>query len=444
MSGVLIFFLFPALLARAEEPVVVVIDPGHGGDNLGAEYEEYTEKDMTMTVALAMKEELETYDDVVVYLTREGDESMTIKDRALFAKEKNADFLFCLHFNSSVHHQIYGAEVWVSAFGEYYVKGRQFGEISMQLFEEMGLFNRGIKTRLNDSGDNYYGILRYCTQLGVPAALIEHCHLDQENDQPFYQQGEEQLILFGQKDGEAAAKYLGLKSSLTGADYSDYPKVQVALQEVTEPDTTEPEECSITLLDLDESAGTVTVSMSARDSGSYIQYYGYSLDGGETYSQLWGWPRTSWDSSEPEYVFTVELPFEQDIALRAIAYNGYDRTTESNILSIPALSAPSQEQEALAEGEEASAEEENGAEQGETPTGEASSKADYREIVFEAGDTTVIPDGNNGGDTGGETAGQEKLFLIALIVLISLLMALILYALVRMLFRLTGSNRKRR
>ena len=41
------------------EQVVVVIDPGHGGENLGGEYEDYTEKEMTMVVANAMKEELE-------------------------------------------------------------------------------------------------------------------------------------------------------------------------------------------------------------------------------------------------------------------------------------------------------------------------------------------------------------------------------------------------
>ena len=36
----------PAVTANAQEerPVRVVIDPGHGGENLGAQYEDYTEK----------------------------------------------------------------------------------------------------------------------------------------------------------------------------------------------------------------------------------------------------------------------------------------------------------------------------------------------------------------------------------------------------------------
>ena len=109
-----------------------MIDPGHGGENLGAQVDGYTEKEMTMIVAKAMKKELENYDNVVVYLTRESDQELSLEERAQFAKDRNADFLFCLHFNSSVNHNLYGSEVWVSAFGEYYSKGRSFAEINMR------------------------------------------------------------------------------------------------------------------------------------------------------------------------------------------------------------------------------------------------------------------------------------------------------------------------
>lgn len=141
--------------AKAQEPIVIVIDPGHGGENRGGEYEQYVEKEMTPIVAAAMKEELEKYENVTVYLTHEQDVDMSIKDRVLFAKEKEADFLFCLHFNMSVNHNLFGAEVWVPATGEYYAKGRSFAEIEMEAFRELGLYSRGIKTRLNDQGENY-------------------------------------------------------------------------------------------------------------------------------------------------------------------------------------------------------------------------------------------------------------------------------------------------
>ena len=97
------FFLFGLWNIRgyAAKPIVVVLDPGHGGENLGAQYDGYTEKDLTMAVASAMEEELKKYDGIEVYVTRQGDEDMSLKERADFAASKNADFLFCLHFNTS-------------------------------------------------------------------------------------------------------------------------------------------------------------------------------------------------------------------------------------------------------------------------------------------------------------------------------------------------------
>ena len=50
----------PAVKVHAE-PVKIVIDPGHGGTNLGAQYNGFTEKYMTMVVANAMAEELKKY-----------------------------------------------------------------------------------------------------------------------------------------------------------------------------------------------------------------------------------------------------------------------------------------------------------------------------------------------------------------------------------------------
>ncbi len=329
--------------AEAARSIVIVIDPGHGGENLGGEYNEYTEKDMTPIVAAAMKEELEKYQEVEVYLTREADVDMTIKDRALFAAEKNADFLFCLHFNMSVNHNLFGSEVWVPATGTYYTKGYSFAEIQMQAFTDLGLYSRGIKTRINDRNENYYGILRYCTQEGIPSALIEHCHLDHPKDQPFYQQStEEQLKEFGVMDATAVAKYFHLKSDILGVDYSDYPVSEIPVPEgIVRPDATEPEVCTIEVTNINTQTGEVTVHMNAEDSDSYILYYDYSIDGGNTYSGLTEWPRPNqWNQSLPDNTFTITVPFDQTIELRVNAYNGFDVWTESDILSIDPIPDP--------------------------------------------------------------------------------------------------------
>lgn len=329
--------------SMAARPIIIVIDPGHGGENLGGEYHEYTEKDMTPIVAAAMKEELEKYEGVEVYLTHETDMDMSIKDRAHFAAEKNADFLFCLHFNMSVNHNLFGSEVWVPATGEYFSKGYAFAEIQMKEFTDLGLYSRGIKTRINDRNENYYGILRYCSAEGIPSALIEHCHLDHPKDQPFYQpETEEQLKEFGRMDAAAVAKYFHLKSDILGVDYSDYPVSDIPIPEgIVRPDETEPEICTIEVTDMNTQTGEITVHMNAKDSDSYILYYNYSLNGGNTYSDLTEWPRPDeWNKSLSENTFTVTVPFDQEIELRAMAYNGFDVWTESEILHIDPIPDP--------------------------------------------------------------------------------------------------------
>ena len=79
------------------ERVVIVIDPGHGGDNEGTLEGPAQEKKMTMVTALAMYEELTKYDNVDVYLTHTDDVTMSLADRAQFAADRNADFLFSIH-----------------------------------------------------------------------------------------------------------------------------------------------------------------------------------------------------------------------------------------------------------------------------------------------------------------------------------------------------------
>ncbi len=319
--------------AQEERPVRVVIDPGHGGENLGAQYEDYTEKEMTMIVAQAMKEELEQYQGIEVYLTREGDAELSLKERAEYAAQMDTDFLFCLHFNMSEHHTLFGAECWVSAFGENYSKGYSFASAEMELLTEKGLYSRGIKTRLNDKGTDYYGIIRQAVELDVPCVLIEHCHLDQANDQPYYDHGEK-LREFGRLDATAVAQYFGLYSETLQKDFRTYQRVEVAVPEnVMRPDETEPEECAIELVEQDAESGDVTIRVTASDAESGMLYYNYSYDGGQHYSELIRWPDRTADS----FTVTIEIPLGTAPVLSVNAYNGYDLYTTSNELSLPAV-----------------------------------------------------------------------------------------------------------
>lgn len=326
-----VFSLFPAKTVCAE-PVRIVIDPGHGGENLGAQYNGYTEKYMTMVVANAMAEELRKYEGVEVYLTRTEDKDLSLQQRADYAKEVNADFLFCLHFNMSERHTLYGMEVWVSAFGNCYAEGKGFGELCLNELGTLDLYRRGVKTRLDDSSLDYYGIIRHCREYGIPSAIIEHCHMDNREDAGRFETTEAMKRL-GVLDATAAAKYYGLYSPTLGVDYRKYekPKVKVP-SEVMEPDSTEPVNVSLTCLRTKPETGEVNILLTGEDPESGLLYYDYSINGGLSYSGL-----QKWGENGGELECTLKVPLDQDIALKCRIYNGYDLDTETETVEIAAL-----------------------------------------------------------------------------------------------------------
>lgn len=340
ISGSILYAQEPEALSAADaetdmeqENIVIVIDPGHGGENLGGQYEDYTEKEMTIVVACAMKEELEKYEGITVFLTRTGDQELSLEERCAYAESVNADFLFCLHFNLSEYHTLFGAECWVSAFGENYSKGYGFASIEIDMLQELGLYSRGIKTRLNKKGIDYYGIIRHATERDIPCVLIEHCHLDQENDKPFYDH-DEKLKEFGKLDATAVAKYFRLHSEELGVDYSDHQNVNVAVpSHVVAPDRTEPDICMIDVLDQNMENGDVTVQVSAADYDSGMLYYAYSYDNGQNFSQLQRWP----DRSQDTFSFTLRVPPHIVPQIVVNGYNGYDLYTASNMISLPSM-----------------------------------------------------------------------------------------------------------
>ena len=51
---------------------------------------------------------------IKIIMTRETDKNLGLRDRALMAKNNNADLFLCIHFNASVAHNARGVETLVS------------------------------------------------------------------------------------------------------------------------------------------------------------------------------------------------------------------------------------------------------------------------------------------------------------------------------------------
>lgn len=311
-------------------PIVVIIDPGHGGENAGAIYGGYIEKTLTLNTALAMKEELEKYQGVEVYLTRESDVCLDLGERAEFAEEKNADILLSLHYNMSEYHKLYGAECYVSAFGSYYAIGKDFSDIEMELLTDEGLYDRGVKTRLNSRGTDYYGIIRSGTAKKIPTVIIEHCHLDQENDKTYIDHNTWPQK-YGVIDATAVAKYFGLKSEELSVDYSTEVHTATPIpDEKVKPDDTPPTECNAEILSVDEETGAIKGKISAYDPDSRILYYTFSFNNGKSFGEYYKYE----PDENGEVFFEIQAPDKKRTRLVAAALNLYGGMTKTDLLYV--------------------------------------------------------------------------------------------------------------
>lgn len=91
---------------------IIVIDPGHGGQDPGAISGKTYEKHIVLALGKALKKELEAMGKYEVYLTRETDKFIKLHDRVKFARKKNADLFVSIHADSIPKSSVRGASIY--------------------------------------------------------------------------------------------------------------------------------------------------------------------------------------------------------------------------------------------------------------------------------------------------------------------------------------------
>jgi N-acetylmuramoyl-L-alanine amidase len=76
---------------------VIVIDPGHGGDDTGAQKYGTVEKNVVLAFSLMLREKLEATRRYKVLLTRETDTFVELQERRAFAERNNAGLFIAVH-----------------------------------------------------------------------------------------------------------------------------------------------------------------------------------------------------------------------------------------------------------------------------------------------------------------------------------------------------------
>lgn len=150
-------------LEKEPGDILIVLDPGHGGEDEGCARDGVEEKEVNLRIALEIQRKL-LEKGYQVKLTRNQDMELTLEDRAKTANETGADLYISIHQNSSQEANADGIEVWYSRQNQ----GEESERLS-RIIQKYAVQNTGAKSRELVENEELY-VIRECT---MPSCLIE-------------------------------------------------------------------------------------------------------------------------------------------------------------------------------------------------------------------------------------------------------------------------------
>lgn len=233
ITALLVGFVLCDDHVRAEDidPLCIEIDPGHGGEQTGAEAIDgiTMEKDINLSLALALKEELDNYENINVYLTRTEDEDLDLEQRAEKALKDGADFMISIHHNAKGPIAPYdnGCTV-LAANGNYRAAlAKEEYKLSVNILHELseaGLENQGIMIRDSEAGEfydngkiaDYYGLIRAGILKKIPTIIIEHAFVDNDSEFEEFLSSDKKIKKLARADARGIARFFQLKHKKRG------------------------------------------------------------------------------------------------------------------------------------------------------------------------------------------------------------------------------------
>lgn len=176
----------------------VFLGVGHGGSDPGAS-KYLIEKDVNLVMAKACRDYLE-YNGIHVLMSRTKDENDQLADEIRECNEFNPNLAVDIHNNS-------GGGDGFEAY--YYTGGGTSKALAFNIEKEVisiGQNSRGIKTKVNSSGKDYYGFIR---QIKAPSVIVEGVFVDNATDVKIADTEAEQKA-FGYAYARGILKTLGM------------------------------------------------------------------------------------------------------------------------------------------------------------------------------------------------------------------------------------------
>ncbi|MGH2612994.1 MAG: N-acetylmuramoyl-L-alanine amidase family protein [Rhabdochlamydiaceae bacterium] len=144
---------------------LIILDPGHGGDDEGAKVQYFMEKRLTLMTTLLVKKYLEEMGYRII-MTRSKDVFIPLYRRVSIANKAKAVLFASIHYNSSPSTEAHGIEVFY--YGGSHVKRlnesrKLAGSVLSELISQTAAYSRGVKI----------GNFHVIRETSMPAILIE-------------------------------------------------------------------------------------------------------------------------------------------------------------------------------------------------------------------------------------------------------------------------------
>lgn len=155
--------------ATSLEDAVILLDAGHGGEDVGAlsNDENYYEKDLTLETVLTVQAALEAA-GCTVLLTRDSDQFLSLDEISELSNSQAIDLFLSFHYDASPNpNEATGTTVYY-----YYQENQDLAETVADSLTSLPLENRGVE----------YGNLSVLRENAQPALLLELGYLNTDYD----------------------------------------------------------------------------------------------------------------------------------------------------------------------------------------------------------------------------------------------------------------------
>lgn len=153
----------------------VYVGVGHGGKDPGAVSGKHKESVYALDIATACTAELKRH-GVEVMQSRTSDVYETSATKIKECNNYKPTLALDIHLNASVKHDGDGFEIYHTINGG---KGKTLAQNIEKEVKAIGQNSRGVKTKKNSSGKDYFGFVRQTT---CPAVLAECAFIDNKAD----------------------------------------------------------------------------------------------------------------------------------------------------------------------------------------------------------------------------------------------------------------------